>query len=67
MIAWELLKELVKARQELQRVREKYFLKPAEWHLDFCPSADQDLLEGIRLINKSIEELTFNLINEGKK
>ncbi len=67
MIAWELLKELVKARQELQRVRQKYFLKPAEWHSDFCPSADQDLLEGIRLINKSIEELTFNLIKEGEK
>lgn len=61
MNAWDFLKESVKARQELERIKKKFFGRPADWHDVICPNAELDLNESIQLMNKVINELTKNL------
>lgn len=61
MNAWELLKDLVKTKKELERVRSKYFGRENSDLAKIAPFSQDSLIESIRLIRHAIEDLTVNL------
>ena len=60
MNEWDLLKDMVKTRKELERIRLKYFDKDQNFR-NMAEESFIALNESIRMVNKAIEDLTINV------
>ena len=61
MKEWELLKDMVKTRKELERVRSKYFDSNDPEFRALAQESYLALTESIRMVNKAVEDLTINV------
>ena len=61
MNEWDLLKDMVKTRKELERIRLKYFDTYDQNFRNIGQESFVALNESIRMVNKAIEDLTINV------